>query len=240
MTVNASRIILGLVVLQVSCFVVPQIAFSQTEKIDIIQFTSPAGWTKTPKDGLMVYSNSDKNTGGYCLLTVYPSTASADSPNKDFAVEDGARLAIQNSFVKLMARAMRLAVVNQRVRVRVLSGGDDVETINPTLRAFLIECDIDVVTRETRAECDSRRIETAVAAHAGLRRRNVKSLRAFTLHFVMIEPRAIFKRNLNDRIRKINAIFMRACVTLNHRRRAPTLADDEHTRRRDSLRLSCV
>lgn len=60
---------------------------AQTEKIDIIQFTSPAGWTKTPKDGLMVYSTTDKNTGGFCLLTVYPSTASAGSPNNDFANE---------------------------------------------------------------------------------------------------------------------------------------------------------
>jgi len=35
----------------------------------------------------MVYSTTDKNTGGFCLLTVYPSTASTGSPNSDFANE---------------------------------------------------------------------------------------------------------------------------------------------------------
>ena len=81
-----SKIILALVFTLLFLFI-PQTIFCQTEKIDIIQFTSPSGWTKTPKDGLMVYSNSDKNTGGFCLLTVYPSTASAGSPNNDFANE---------------------------------------------------------------------------------------------------------------------------------------------------------
>ena len=63
----------------------PQTIFCQTEKVDIIEYTPPKNWTKTPKDGLMVYSDSDKNTGKFCLLTVYPSTASVGSPNKDFA-----------------------------------------------------------------------------------------------------------------------------------------------------------
>jgi hypothetical protein len=74
-------------ILAIIVFCIPQSIFCQTEKIDIIQFTSPSGWTKTPKDGLMVYSNADKSTGGFCLLTVYPSTASAGSPNNDFANE---------------------------------------------------------------------------------------------------------------------------------------------------------
>src|SRR5260221_954458 len=82
-----ATILLTFLMVQVAFMLAPRLAFCQTEKIDIVQFTSPKGWTKTPKDGLMVYSNSDKNTGGYCLLTVYPSTASAGSPNKDFANE---------------------------------------------------------------------------------------------------------------------------------------------------------
>ena len=62
-------------------------AFCQSEKIDIIEYTPPKGWTKTPKDGLMVFNDYDKNTGGFCLLTVYPSTASVGSPQKDFSSE---------------------------------------------------------------------------------------------------------------------------------------------------------
>src|SRR6476619_2246288 len=61
-----------------------QMVFCPSEKVDIIEYTPPKGWTKTPKDGLMVFSDTDKNTGGFCLLTVYPSTASMSSPQKDF------------------------------------------------------------------------------------------------------------------------------------------------------------
>ncbi len=61
-----------------------QTVFCQSEKVDIIECTPPKGWTKTPKDGLMVFSDTDKNTGGFCLLTVYPSTTSVGSPQKDF------------------------------------------------------------------------------------------------------------------------------------------------------------
>ena len=81
---KASKIIFGLLIAQILCLSAARPIFCQTEKIDIIQFTSPTGWTKTPKDGLMVYSNTDKKTGGFCLLTVYPSSASAGSPNNDF------------------------------------------------------------------------------------------------------------------------------------------------------------
>src|SRR5436190_12750617 len=84
---KTSKIIFALFIAQIFCWFIPQTIFCQTEKIDIIQFTSPKGWTKTPKDGLMVYNNFDKNTGGYCLLTVYPSTPSVGSPSKDFANE---------------------------------------------------------------------------------------------------------------------------------------------------------
>lgn len=79
-----SKVILGLFVVQISCLIAPQAIFSQSEKLDIIEYTPPAGWVKTPKDGVMVYSDSDKSTGGFCLLTVYPSTASTGSPNNDF------------------------------------------------------------------------------------------------------------------------------------------------------------
>lgn len=77
---KTSKIILALFIVQV----VASAIFSQTEKVDIIEYTPPNGWTKTPKDGLMVYNNYDKATGGFCLLTVYQSIASAGSADKDF------------------------------------------------------------------------------------------------------------------------------------------------------------
>jgi hypothetical protein len=80
------ELMFSFVVLSTIGLFIPQTVLCQTESLDIIQYTPPAGWTKTPKDGLMVYSHSDKNTGGFCLLTVYPSTASLGSPNKDFVI----------------------------------------------------------------------------------------------------------------------------------------------------------
>lgn len=70
--------------LQLLVLIAPLAVFCQTEKLDIIEYTPPNGWTKTPKDGLIVYNTYDKTSGGFCLLTVYPSTASAGSPIKDF------------------------------------------------------------------------------------------------------------------------------------------------------------
>ncbi len=81
------KIILILLVVQILCLVIPKAIFCQTEKLDIIEYTPPKGWAKTPKDGLTVYSDSDKKTGAICLLIVYPSTESTGSPQKDFASE---------------------------------------------------------------------------------------------------------------------------------------------------------
>ena len=42
--------------------------------------------------------------------------------HKNFAVEDRPRLAVENAFVKLMTSAVRLPVINHRMRVGVLVG----------------------------------------------------------------------------------------------------------------------
>jgi hypothetical protein len=81
-----SKIILALVFTFLFLFI-PQTIFCQTEKIDIIQYTPPKDWKKTPKDGLVVYNIFDKTTGGYCLLTVYPSIESVGDSKKDFATQ---------------------------------------------------------------------------------------------------------------------------------------------------------
>ncbi|HEV7699534.1 MAG TPA: lipocalin family protein [Pyrinomonadaceae bacterium] len=87
------KLVVGMLVVQAACFFVPQPVFCQRESLDIIEYTPPRGWTKTPKDGLIVYSTIDKVTGGYCLLTVYPSSSSAGSPQKDFAASWSERVA---------------------------------------------------------------------------------------------------------------------------------------------------
>ncbi|MDQ6788106.1 MAG: hypothetical protein M3033_14980 [Acidobacteriota bacterium] len=81
---KASKIILALFIAQILCLFIPQIIFGQTETFDIVQYTPPKGWTKTPKDGSITFSDNNKTTNGFCLITVYASTASEGNPQKDF------------------------------------------------------------------------------------------------------------------------------------------------------------
>jgi hypothetical protein len=69
----------------VFCLFITQTAFCQTEKLDIVEYTPPKGWTKTPKEGAVTYSYVNQSRTGLCVITVYASTASAGSPSKDFS-----------------------------------------------------------------------------------------------------------------------------------------------------------
>jgi hypothetical protein len=84
---KTSKTILALVIAQAFCLFIPQAIFSQTETQDIIKYTPPRGWAKTPKDGAMVYVDMNKTSGAFCILTVYSSTPSSGSPQKDFAAQ---------------------------------------------------------------------------------------------------------------------------------------------------------
>lgn len=79
------KVFLALVATQVLCLTAVSTAFCQSDTLDIIRFTPPAGWTKTYKDGAVVFSDVNKTTSAFCVLTIYASTASAGTPQKDFA-----------------------------------------------------------------------------------------------------------------------------------------------------------
>jgi len=82
---KTSKIILALFIAQILCLCIPLSIYCQTEKLDIFEYMPPKGWTKTPKDGVMVYIDSNKTAGTFCVLSVYPSSPSAGNPQKDFA-----------------------------------------------------------------------------------------------------------------------------------------------------------
>ncbi|MDX6709190.1 MAG: hypothetical protein QOH96_206 [Blastocatellia bacterium] len=84
---KTSKIILALFIGQILCLGVAQTIFCQTETLDIVQYTPPKGWAKTPKEGAITYSDINKTSGGFCIITVYASTPSAGTPQKDFANE---------------------------------------------------------------------------------------------------------------------------------------------------------
>jgi hypothetical protein len=67
------------------CLFMPQTTFCQTEKLDIVEYTPPKGWTKASKEGAVTYSYVNQSRTGFCVITVYTSTASAGSPAKDFS-----------------------------------------------------------------------------------------------------------------------------------------------------------
>lgn len=81
---KTSNIIFALAV-GVIFVVTPAIIFAQTEKFDIIQFTPPKGWERTPRDRAVVFTDANKTTGKFCILTVYASSPASDSSAKDFA-----------------------------------------------------------------------------------------------------------------------------------------------------------
>src|SRR3954462_2696323 len=59
--------------------------FCQTETFDTTQFTPPKGWTRSTKEGVVIFSNMDEKTKHFCFLTIYKSIPSTGDPKTDFA-----------------------------------------------------------------------------------------------------------------------------------------------------------
>ena len=66
---------------------IPLSIYCQSETLDGVQYTPPAGWSKTPKQGAVVFSDIDKVTNAFCILTVYGATPSLGNARRDFAVK---------------------------------------------------------------------------------------------------------------------------------------------------------
>ncbi len=53
----------------------------------MVTYTAPKGWTKTPRKDAVVFSDLNKTANAFCVMTLYPGTASSGSASKDFAVD---------------------------------------------------------------------------------------------------------------------------------------------------------
>src|ERR1051325_6261655 len=102
------------------------------------------------------------------------------------SVENCAGLAVQNSFIKLAAGAMRLAMIDDRVCISVLRPVDHVESIDRTFRAFVIHLHADIVTRKGRAKVDRGRVVTRVRTELSSGRGDMKRAHTFALDLVML------------------------------------------------------
>lgn len=66
---------------------IPPSAFCQAEKLGIVSYTSPKGWTKTPKENIVVFSELNEKTGVFCAITLYGATPGTGDPKSDFTRE---------------------------------------------------------------------------------------------------------------------------------------------------------
>jgi hypothetical protein len=80
--------------LSFSCFLLtivylcsPQMAYCQSEKLGIVQYTPPKGWTKTAKENVVAFSEVNRATGNFCIITLYGATPGTGNPQSDFKRE---------------------------------------------------------------------------------------------------------------------------------------------------------
>ncbi|MEP7074753.1 MAG: lipocalin family protein [Acidobacteriota bacterium] len=81
------RAIFLFLIVQIGCFIFPLAIFCQSETLDIVTYTAPAGWTKTFKENAVVFSDLNKTTNVFCAVTIYSSSVASGNADKDFAAE---------------------------------------------------------------------------------------------------------------------------------------------------------
>jgi len=82
------KIFPSLFVALIFCLLTPRAAFGQTEKLGVVQYMPPSGWTKTAKvANVVAYSNRNQTTGGYCIITLYGATPGTGNAKGDFTRE---------------------------------------------------------------------------------------------------------------------------------------------------------
>ncbi len=81
---KTTKTILALFILQILCLLVPQSIFCQKESLGIFTYNPPKGWTKTEKEGALVYVGTNQTINGFCILTVYETSQSTGNPETDF------------------------------------------------------------------------------------------------------------------------------------------------------------
>ena len=62
-------------------------SMAKRETIDITTYDSPGSWKKDIKQGLVLYSNVNTTTGGYCVIGIYVGVKSEGDAEKDFKKE---------------------------------------------------------------------------------------------------------------------------------------------------------
>ena len=83
----SQRMLLVLFATLTLCFFYPHRAYCQTEKLGVVTYTAPTGFTKTTKENIVAFTNVDAATGKFCIITLYGATPGTGTPAGDFKRE---------------------------------------------------------------------------------------------------------------------------------------------------------
>lgn len=60
---------------------------AQTETLGIVKYTPPKGWDKTSKENVIAFSKVNRETGKFCIITLYGATPGTGTAQSDFKRE---------------------------------------------------------------------------------------------------------------------------------------------------------
>src|SRR4030095_5508722 len=65
-----------------------QCVFAQTEKLGVVSYSPPPGFTKSAQElHVVIFSQMDKAKGNFCFISLYAAAPSSGNPQVDFASE---------------------------------------------------------------------------------------------------------------------------------------------------------
>lgn len=128
-----SKLCFCLCLLSAGLVLAPQTAFSQAEKLGIVQFTAPSSMAKTVKDNVVAFSEMNQATGTYCIITLYGATPGTGNAQSDFARE------WNNLVVKTLDKAEASPKIDTSAADgwTIMAGGSAVESGPGKAAAFL-------------------------------------------------------------------------------------------------------
>jgi hypothetical protein len=122
----------SLVVLMIVCLNSSQTVFCQTESLGIVQYTPPKGWTKSTNGNVVAFSEINRTTGIFCILTLYGASPGTGNPLSDFKREWNSRV-VQ----PLNAEPSPKTETQQVDGATVIAGGAAIEFQGSKALAFL-------------------------------------------------------------------------------------------------------
>ena len=150
--------------------------------------------------------------------------------DKNLAVEDAVRSAIEDTLVEFMARAIRLGVIDDGEVIEVLLAVREVEAVDSRFSVLAVEADADLVAHQGAAEREVVRRKVALGRLHDLCIGDVIRGSAFLLHLHVIDDGAFRERDLGDGVGEVDAF---AEIALDDGRLGVFADGDQRARMRD-------